>query len=470
MNFTILVTVAHALGLATALAALMSTRTAQGTIAWIISLLTFPYVAVPAYWVFGRSKFKGYVTARRGESVAFHKALEGVAERLQPLHATLPDDAGRVQAVELLAQMPFTRGNAVELLVDGDATFNSIFAGIASAREYVLVQFYIVKDDDLGRELQRRLIEKAREGVTVYFLYDEIGSAALPRTYTQELRAAGVGVSAFQSSRGTGNRFQINFRNHRKIVVVDGAVGWVGGHNVGDEYMGRDPRFGHWRDTHMRIAGTAVLGLQLSFLEDWHWAQDRILELSWDAKPAENGAAVLILPSGPADRVETASLMFQHAIHSAAKRVWIASPYFVPDEAVTGALQLAALRGVDVRVLIPDKPDHLLVYYAAFAFARAMLENGIQLCRYGPGFLHQKTFLIDDRVSGIGTANLDNRSFRLNFEVTAITVDERFASKVEQMFVDDFSSATTMSVADLDALPWWKQAAARAAYLTAPVQ
>ena len=470
MSITVFVIVAHFLGVITAFAALMATRTSQGTIAWIIALLTFPYLAVPAYWVFGRSKFKGYVTARRDGSAAFHKALAGVAERLKPLHATLPDDHGRVQAVELLAQMPFARGNSVELLVDGDATFDSIFAGVASAQEYVLVQFYIVKDDDLGRELKRRLIEKAHEGVTVYFLYDEIGSAGLPRTYTQELRAAGVEVSAFQSSRGTGNRFQLNFRNHRKIVVVDGAVGWVGGHNVGDEYMGRDPEFGHWRDTHMRIAGPAALGLQLSFLEDWHWAQDRILELSWEGRPADDDAAVLILPSGPADGVETASLMFQHAIHSAAKRVWIASPYFVPDEGVTAALQLAALRGVDVRVLIPDKPDHLLVYYAAFAFARGMLENGIQLHRYGPGFLHQKTFLIDDYVSGIGTANLDNRSFRLNFEVTAITVDERFASEVEQMFVDDFSSATEMSEADLDALPWWKRAAARAAYLTAPVQ
>ena len=470
MNISVFLIVAHSLGVITAFAALMATRTSQGTIAWIISLFTFPYLAVPAYWVFGRSKFKGYVTARRNESAVFHKALAGVADRLKPLHATLRDDHGRVQAVELLAQMSFTRGNSVELLVDGNVTFDSILTGIASAQVYVLVQFYIVKDDDLGRELKRRVIEKAREGVRVYFLYDEIGSGGLPRTYTQDLRAAGVEVSAFQSSRGAGNRFQINFRNHRKIVVVDGVVGWVGGHNVGDEYMGRDPKFGHWRDTHMRIAGPAVLGLQLSFLEDWHWAQDRILELSWDAKPAENDTAVLILPSGPADRVETASLLFQHAIHSAAKRVWIASPYFVPDEGVTGALQLAALRGVDVRVLIPDKPDHLLVYYAAFAFARGMLENGIQLHRYGPGFLHQKTFLIDNHVSGIGTANLDNRSFRLNFEVTAITVHEGFASEVEQMFVDDFNSATKMSVADLDAHQWWKRAAARAAYLTAPVQ
>jgi cardiolipin synthase len=156
--------------------------------------------------------------------------------------------------MELLAQLPFARHNTVELLVDGDATFASIFAGITAARRYVLVQFYIVKNDELGLELQRRLIEKAREGAKVYFLYDEIGSAGLPRSYVRALREAGVEVSAFQSSRGRGNRFQINFRNHRKIVVVDGVTGWVGGLNVGDEYMSRDPKFGHWRDTHMRIA------------------------------------------------------------------------------------------------------------------------------------------------------------------------------------------------------------------------
>ena len=467
---TIFVVVAHSLGVISAFAALMSTRTSQGAIAWIISLLTFPYLAVPAYWVFGRSKFQGYITARRGESAAFRRALAGVAERLKPMRATLSDDRGRVQAMELLAQLPFARHNTVELLVDGDATFASIFAGITAARRYVLVQFYIVKNDELGLELQRRLIEKAREGAKVYFLYDEIGSAGLPRSYVRALREAGVEVSAFQSSRGRGNRFQINFRNHRKIVVVDGVTGWVGGLNVGDEYMSRDPKFGHWRDTHMRVAGPAALGLQLSFLEDWHWAVDRIPDLSWEAKPSDHDVSVLIVPSGPADEVETASLMFQLAIHAAATRVWIASPYFVPDEGVIGALQLAALRGVDVRVLIPDKPDHLLVYYSAFAFARTMLENGIQLYRYGPGFLHQKAFLIDDSVSGIGTANLDNRSFRLNFEVTAIVVDDRFASDVEEMFLNDFATAHRMSVAELDGRPWWKAALSRAAYLTAPVQ
>jgi cardiolipin synthase len=471
MTLTIVLVIAHAVGLITAFAALMSTRTSQGAIAWIISLVIFPYLAVPAYWVFGRSKFRGYIVARKDEDADFRRALSGVREGVEPFRRELPDEHGRVQAVELLAQMPFLGGNAVELLIDGEATFESIFAGMDRAQHYLLIQFYIVADDDLGRALKERMIAKAKEGVRVLFLYDEIGSGKLPRSYVSELREVGVEASAFQSTRGSGNRFQLNFRNHRKIVVVDGVEGWVGGHNVGDEYMGRDPQFGAWRDTHMRIVGPSALGLQLSFLEDWCWARDEIPELSWEPRPAESGdVPVLILPSGPADAVETASLMFQHAIHSAAARVWIASPYFIPDEGVTGALQLAALRGVDVRILIPDKPDHLLVYYSAFAFARDLLDTNIGIYRYGPGFLHEKALLIDGHVSGIGTANLDNRSFRLNFEVTGIVVDETFASQVEQMFRADFASATKMSVADLDAMSVWKHALARAAYLTAPVQ
>jgi cardiolipin synthase len=465
------VAIAHALGLISAAAALMSTRTSQGTIAWIIALITFPYLAVPAYWVFGRSKFRGYVTARKDEDADFRDALSGVRDGVEPYRRELPDEHGRVQAVELLAQMPFLGGNAVELLIDGEATFASIFAGIERAKHYLLVQFYIVADDDLGRELKDRMVRKAREGVRVFFLYDEIGSGKLPRSYVKELSDAGVQASAFQSTRGSGNRLQLNFRNHRKIVVLDGVEGWVGGHNVGDEYMGRDPKFGHWRDTHMRIIGPSVLGLQLSFLEDWNWARDEMPQLSWDPMPAESGdVPVLILPSGPADNVETASLMFQHAIHSAAQRVWIASPYFIPDEGVTGALQLAALRGVDVRILIPDKPDHLLVYYSAFAFARDLLDSNIGIYRYGPGFLHAKTFLIDGNVSGVGTANLDNRSFRLNFEVTGIVVDESFAAEVEQMFLADFASAQKMTAADVDSRSVWFRGMARAAYLTAPIQ
>lgn len=464
----ILMVVAHVLGFALSMEALLSTRTAQGAIAWIVSLNTFPYVTVPAYLVFGRSRFHGYVIARREDESDLGSALAEKTQRLQAFHAPLQGHLRGIRAVERLAKMPSLGGNRVELLVDGDETFASMLAGIEAAERYVLVQFYIVRDDQLGRELHDALVRKARAGLPVYFLYDEIGSYQLTRAYLDGLAEAGVRVSRFHSTRGSGNRFQLNFRNHRKVVVVDGQRGWVGGLNVGDEYLGRDPAFGPWRDTHLLVEGPAALCLQLSFIEDWHWATEEIPDFDWDPVVAGD-ISVLVLPSGPADRFETASLMIQHAIHSATQRIWITSPYFVPDESVIGALKLAALRGVEVRVVIPEQSDNVLAYLAAYAFIGPLLEAGIDVYRYREGFLHGKAFLVDGVAAGIGTVNLDNRSFRLNFEITALVIDEAFAAEVEAMFRSDFSRSRTMTLDEVDGKPFWFRAASRAAYLLAPV-
>ncbi|MDP6633761.1 MAG: cardiolipin synthase [Phycisphaerae bacterium] len=471
---TILVLViatAHVLGVLSSISALMSTRTPQGTIAWLVSLNTVPYLAVPAYWIFGRSKFQGYVFARKGRDSQLRTSLGGVQSKMEPHISSHGHEYGRVRAVELLAQMPFSGGNRAKLLIDGDATFQSIFEGMDRARDYLLVQFYIVRDDLLGRQLKDKLIEKCNRGVRVYFLYDEIGSYDLPGAYINELIDAGVSIRPFHSTRGRWNRFQLNFRNHRKVVVADGRTGWVGGLNVGDEYMGRSAKFGPWRDTHVRLDGPAVLGLQLAFLEDWHWASGEVLVLAWEPQAEPDGVQhVLIVPSGPADAVETANLMFQHAIHSSDERIWIASPYFVPDEGVIAALQLAVLRGVDVRVLIPEKPDSLLVHLSSFAFLGRMIDSGVKIYRYKPGFLHQKVFLVDQYVSGVGTANLDNRSFRLNFEITAVVIDDNFASQIEEMLQTDFANASLVTTGQLEARPFWFRLASRAAYLLAPLQ
>jgi cardiolipin synthase len=314
------------------------------------------------------------------------------------------------------------------------------------------------------------LIAKAQEGVRVYFLYDEVGSHKLSASYQQELRAAGVQLYDFHTRKGPRNRFQINFRNHRKIVVVDGEAAWVGGHNVGDEYLGKDPQIGAWRDTHVKIVGPAVMAVQLSFVEDWHWATDGVPEVSWRPRPADDGDInVLVVPTGPADPLETAGLMFVHAINSATRRIWIASPYFVPDESVIAALQLAGLRGVDVRILIPDKPDHLLVYLAAFSYFDEASRTGVKIYRYTEGFMHGKSMLVDDAVAAIGTANFDNRSFRLNFEITAFLTDPDFAAQVKAMFEADFARAREMSTADYDDRPFWFKLAVRLARLSAPI-
>ncbi len=460
------------LGLLSAVHAVMSTRTPQGSIAWAVSLVTFPYVTVPAYWVFGRNRFHGYEQAKQEKLVALADTMGQALSGLQPAVRHSARNLGVIKGVESLARVPFTGGNALQLLVDGEVTFNSILEGIDQAENYVLVQFYIVRADGLGNRLASSMKAAAARGVDVYFTYDGVGSLGMPDAYLEDLRAGGVRVAEFGTTRGKGNRFQINFRNHRKIVVVDGDTAWIGGHNVGDEYLGLDPDFGRWRDTHLKIHGPAAIGAQLSFAEDWHWATDEVLrELDWSAQPADQGdSAALVLSSGPADAMETASLMFQQALSSAVRRVWIASPYFVPDDAIVQSIQLAALRGVEVRILIPDKTDNLLVQLSVYSFLDELDLPNVSFHRYTEGFLHQKVLLIDDAVSMIGTANFDNRSFRLNFEVTAITVDRAFNEAVETMLLEDFRNAREMTATEFEERPWWFKLAVRSARLTAPVQ
>ena len=463
----------HVLGFVSSIDAVWGTRTSQGAIAWAVALNMLPIVSVPAYWVLGRSRFRGYVTARQQEDSEISDVGRQAAELAAPYFVS-EEEARNIPATRAavaLAQIPFVRGNDVELLVDGEATFASILDGIDRARDYILFQFFIVKDDELGTEVQRRLIAKAREGVRVYFLYDEVGSHSLPRRYKDELREAGVEVYDFHTRQGPRNRFQLNFRNHRKVVVVDGDEAWIGGHNVGDEYMGRDPKFGHWRDTHVRIEGPAALAAQLSFVEDWYWATSQVPEVDWTPTPAPDGdVPALVIPTGPADELETAALMFIHAINTAQERIWIASPYFVPDEGVMAALQLAGLRGVDVRILIPDHPDHLLVYLAAYSYFDEASRTGVEFYRYTDGFLHQKVVLIDDRSAAVGTANFDNRSFRLNFEITANIADAAFVDEVERMFEADFANSRRMQPGELDEKSFWFKLGVKVARLTAPIQ
>ena len=461
---------AHILGALSSIDALMATRTAPGAVAWIISLNAFPYVSVPAYWVFGSNRFNGYVIGRKSGDHHLYRELSQKMSHVTRYATEIPEDQQNLQVLEWLAKLPVMGGNSAQLLIDGEETFTSIFDGIDKAEKYLLVQYYIVRDDGVGRELKRRLEERAKAGVQVYFLYDEIGSYRLPKRYVEEMRRAGIDVRRFHSTRGSGNRFQLNFRNHRKIVVADGAVGWLGGLNVGDEYLGLNQRIGAWRDTHLKIEGPAVFKLQLSFLEDWHWATGQILDFDWQTPVAtRNGLPVLVLPSGPADRLETASLMVQHALASAQQRVWIASPYFVPDESVLNALKLAVLRDVDVRVLIPSRPDNMLTHLAAYAFIGPLLDVGVRIYRYEAGFLHGKTMLIDDIASAVGTVNLDNRSFRLNFEITAWIFDEDFGRQMQAMFEEDFSRSRQMTFAEVVDRPWWLRLSSRAAYLFAPV-
>jgi cardiolipin synthase len=435
-----------------------------------VSLVTLPFVALPAYLIFGRSKFEGTLAAYEQRKDEIDALVDEVQRNLGAWAVANDDRPSVYRAMQRLSGMNLTRGNRAQLLIDGEATFASILAGIAAAQDYVLVQFYMFHDDEVGRRMQQALVERAKAGVRVFVLYDEVGSKGLPKSYTAALENAGAEVSSFKPTQGWRNRFQLNFRNHRKIVVVDGVTGWVGGHNVGDEYMGLDPDFSPWRDTHVRLEGPVVTQLQSVIATDWFWATHELPKLNWvpRAAPAGNVAA-LIVPSAPTQRLETAGLMFTSALHSARERIWLSAPYFVPDEAVMKALELAALRGVDVRVITTGTGDSLAVFMAAFHYIDQLRDLGIKFYAYTPGFLHEKVALVDDDVSAIGTANFDNRSFRLNFEVTAIIVDRDFATEMEAMFERDFAHAEVIDPAELDEKPWWWHLAVKVSRLAAPV-
>ncbi|WP_027213335.1 cardiolipin synthase [Burkholderia sp. WSM2232] len=482
-----LVALAHVLGVIAACHAILNTRTSQGAIAWAVSLVAMPYLTLVPYLFLGRSKFAGYADARRVENELLRTHAHPPQWDKLASSAQLPAHAlgGRlVHSLTRLGGMPFLPGNFVRTLVNGTATFEAIFEAIQQARHYIIVQFFIVRDDALGQMFKESLIAKAQQGVRVYFLYDSIGSFDLPHRYVASLRAGGVETHPFATNRLFVNRLQLNFRNHRKIVSVDGERAFVGGHNIGVEYLGGKPPLSPWRDTHIEVRGPAVASIQFVFTEDWYWATQQLPQLDVpphdanDPNDASNASCAsdapaspaapnfahhaapsnassststsatpnhdmhcLVVPSGPADKQETCSLFFVEAINAARERIWITTPYLVPDEAVFSALRLAALRGVDVRILIPARRDHVVVFEASKLYAYDSLRAGIRIFRYQPGFLHQKVVLIDSVAAAVGSANLDNRSFRLNFEIMVLTVDQTFAQEVETMLLADFTQS-----------------------------
>lgn len=468
--FALITTAFYVMGIIAAIEAVMTTRTPQGAIAWSVSLVTFPFVSLPAYLVFGRNRFEGMSQAYAERREEIDGLIANMRKQIEPFEVHLDEGPGWHRAVSRLSERVLTHGNRVELLINGDATFESILDGVARAEKYVLFQFYMIHDDGLGRRAQEALIERARAGVRVYVLYDEVGSKGLTDDYIRELEDAGAQVTAFKPTQGFRNRFQLNFRNHRKMVVVDGRFGWVGGHNVGDEYLGLDPEFSPWRDTHVRIEGPAVQQLQSVAMTDWYWATREIPDLEWAPAPAaDRDHRVMILPSGPVGPFETASLYFVAALNSAERRVWLSAPYFVPDDAVMKSLKLAALRGVDVRILTSGKGDSLPVQLAGYYFMEALKGLDIGFYAFEPGFLHEKAMLIDDDISVIGTHNFDNRSFRLNFEVAALVQDDNFAKEVEAMFEADFDHAQVIELESFDDRSFWWHLGVRLSRLAAPV-
>ncbi len=462
MNTTVLtsgIILLHLLGILAATHAVTHARTPQGAIGWVFGLLLLPYVTLLPYLYLGSSRFLGYHVGHPAPTP--QPVLEAHTTD------TTGPACGRFAAISALQHRPFRSGHRLQLLIDGEAAFDEMFAAMAAAKECLLVQFFVIHDDMLGRRLQQVLLQRAAAGVQVCVLFDGVGSHALPQDYVETLRAGGVAIHRFATHRWR-NRFQLNFRNHRKILVVDGARGFVGGLNVGDEYMGLKPPLAPWRDTMLELRGPAVADLQKLFADDWRWITGQLPPLL-PTPPAEGEASALVVAAGPADRLETGSLFFSAAINAARERVWLSTPYFVPDSAVRSALQLAVLRGVDVRVLIPSRPDHRTVFLASTLHAHHALRAGIGMFRYQPGFLHQKALLIDDDCAAIGSLNLDSRSFRLNFEVGVLVVDKAFAGEVEAMLTEDLANAVAIDEREYRDAPYLRRVAMHVARLFDPL-
>ncbi len=450
-----------------AIHALRHVRTAQATVGWTVGLLTLPLLTLPLYWIFARNRFEGYREAIREIGKEHRDSILAVQNELQ----TKPYSKSTRQhsALEVLADTldtPISEADRCELLIDGFAFFEKAFHEISQAQHYVYASFYILRDDELGQRFADSLIERAKNGVTVRVVYDEVGSLRLSPHFLTKLIDAGIDIRPFHTRQGWINRFQINFRNHRKLILVDGKSALVGGLNVGNEYLGEHANLPAWRDTGILVQGHVTRKLQAVFAGDYYWAARADLpEADWTATTTDqshlgtkteadqhpsNQGNVAVCATGPSDQRPRAGMMFSAAAGSAKNRLWICTPYLIPDEATLLALHMARARGVDVRILIPNQADQWAVYLAGFHYAKLLTDAGIQVLRYTRGFMHQKCVLIDEDLALIGSTNLDQRSLHLNFELMLAVEESNTVKAVAEMMKEDLNHAVE------DTTPkWW---------------
>ncbi|OUM95199.1 MAG: cardiolipin synthase [Thermobacillus sp. ZCTH02-B1] len=430
-------------------------RDAAATWAWILVLIFLPGLGFILYLVFGqnlrRRRFLriraanrdriGNIVSRQREVFAQHRIAFN-DPRMEPHRDFIYMNLSSAHAI-------YTQDNEVDIFSDGEAKFERLLADIDAARDHIHLMYYIVRDDGLGRLLLDRLAGKAKSGVEVRFLADHVGSHRLSRRFFRPLIEAGGQAAFFFPIRFGQLTPRINYRNHRKLAIIDGRIGYIGGFNIGDEYRGRDPRMGFWRDTHLRVRGSAVRQMQARFLYDWNLAvPDKPLlpdERYFPDEPGPGRVGMQIVASGPDQDLEQIKHGFIKMIHDAESFIYIQTPYFVPDESFLTALRIASLSGVDVRLMIPERPDHRIVHYATFAHLDEMLKAGVKVYLYRKGFLHAKMIVADGKIATVGTANIDNRSFRLNFEVNAFLFDSEVAGRLAALFEDDLADCVELT-------------------------
>ncbi|HZH59545.1 MAG TPA: cardiolipin synthase [Metabacillus sp.] len=425
----------------------LENRHPSHTITWLVVLGGFPLIGFFFYLFFGRNIKKRRLFEKKAllDEKAFLE-IEGNQSTYQDKIDHMGDHQQLLfKLAHRLGHSPISFSTKTKALTDGIETFEHIFQEIKKAKHHIHLEYYIVRDDQVGQELKNVLIDKAKEGVEVRFLYDAVGCWKLSKEYIKELGKSGIEMVPFLPVRIPFLNNKINFRNHRKIVVIDGEVGFVGGLNVGDEYLGKNSYFGYWRDTHLLIKGEAVRTLQMIFLQDWYYMTDKRLlpnmYLSSKTETLEETGGVQLIASGPDNKWDVIKNLFFSMIISAKESIWIASPYFVPDEDILTALKVAALSGIDVRLLVPKRPDKKVVYYASRSYFPELLEAGVKVYEYEKGFLHSKIIIVDYELASIGTANMDMRSFHLNFEVNAFLYRTGSTQKLVDAYMVDINDS-----------------------------
>lgn len=423
---------------------LLDNRNPVKTMAWILVLVFLPVVGLAFYFFFGRNTRKERLISKKG----FSRLSKRPMAEYQAQEA-LGDFTGRNQLIPFFHRvsnaLPF-EGNDVQVFTDGYSMYQELFRRIAKAKHHIHLEFYIFENDAVGRLLRDLLIDKAREGVSVRLLYDDVGCWDVNPMFYDEMLCEGIEVRSFLKVRFPQFTSKVNYRNHRKLAIIDGKVGFIGGMNIALRYLKGVP-WGVWRDTHICLKGKAVYGIQTAFLTDW-FAVDRTLLTSAQYFPKMDSvgtSVVQIVTSDPVGEWHDIMLGLVKAISCAQRYIYVETPYFLPTEQVMAAFQTAALSGVDVRLMIPKKADAFITHKGTMSYLDELMKSGVKVYFYRAGFLHSKLWVADDEWASVGSTNLDFRSFEHNFEANAFFYDEKTVCTLKEIFMEDMKKCMTLS-------------------------
>ncbi|PIC99675.1 MULTISPECIES: cardiolipin synthase [unclassified Sporosarcina] len=431
-------------------------RDPTSTWAWLLVLFFIPILGFIIYLLLGRQLRQKHLFRWEGRSkIGIEKLINYQLEAIEnETFEFLKTDTEEYDDMIYLHlrnnHSVLTQDNDVQVYTDGRDKFDALLEDLEHARDHIHIQYYIFRLDGIGKQIEEILINKAKSGVKVRMLFDDIGSRGLHVKNFNELIESGGEVAAFFPALLPLINPRLNYRNHRKIVIIDGRIGYIGGFNVGDEYLGLSKKFGYWRDTHLRIEGSAVHPLQTRFILDWNQASPKTNlqynERFFPAIPRKGDVGLQIVSSGPDSEWEDIKDGYLKMIFQAKDYIYIQTPYFIPDTSMLDALRIACLSGVDVRIMIPNKPDHMFVYWATYSNVGILLKAGARIYIYENGFIHAKQIVVDDQVSSVGTANIDVRSFRLNFEVNAFIYDRKKSHELAEIFEEDIQNSTELTL------------------------